>query len=634
MKIDLQKVLFIGAEAKKAEFLAAVQQAGTVQFIGTKVTAVDLLQSEFYDVVQAVKILQQFEVPQTPDVVITNPLSFSQSVIFDKNKLEECKALLKETKEALECIAPFGAIPLDEISSIEQQTHLRLKLWTALKKSDLSSICPHLILVSEDAHYQYFISLTPEPFSPPSGLESIPLSEKTATLAETKNSLLKEIATLEENIKRRAPLVASLKSSLITQINEAKRQRAGEEAEKVLDDRLFAMTGWVPKTQLESALSVAKSIDVFTDLLPTHPDETPPTYLENTRAKKIGEDLVSIYDTPSYTDADPSAWILVFFSLFFAMIIGDAGYGLIFLVTALLLQKKAKKASSPMKRFVKLVALLGISCMVWGFLTNSFFAIKFSPTNPLRVYSPLTYLVERQAQYHLTLQDATYQRWTDLHDGIPPTSLQEFLYESPSSSIDPFYDGMADGTMLELALFIGSIHIILGICRYLNRTIANAGWLFCIVGGYMYFANFLNAPSLIYYLFGINPALGASIGIQLLAGGFLFAATVSIIKNGLADLFFVVMAGISVFADILSYLRLYALGLSGAIVSGMANSLIDKFPVIIAILIIILSHSVNILLSVVGGVIHGLRLNFLEWYHYSFEGGGKPFSPLTLETTN
>ena len=106
----------------------------------------------------------------------------------------------------------------------------------------------------------------------------------------------------------------------------------------------------------------------------------------------------------------------------------------------------------------------------------------------------------------------------------------------------------------------------------------------------------------------------------------------TLIKNGIAELFFVVMAAVSVFADILSYLRLYALGLAGGIVAGMANELSDKFPFVIAAIIIVLSHGVNILLSIMGGVIHGLRLNFLEWYHYSFEGGGRPFSPLSLET--
>jgi V/A-type H+/Na+-transporting ATPase subunit I len=632
MKVDVQKILFIGPESKKEEFLTAFQRAGTVQFIGTKITAADLLHSEFQEVVQAIKLLQQHEAVQTPDVVIVDPLSYARDLLTLKQRLNDSKTELKAANELLETVAPFGTIPHDAIASIEETTPLRFRLWTATKKRDVAHECSDLILVSEDSHYQYFVSLTPEPFSLPAGLEAVPLTEKMEHLSSKRDDLKKEIADLEEAIKRRAPLTESLKKALIAGMNVTKRQKASDEARSELDNRLFAMAGWVPQTGVEEVQTLASSLDIFTNLLPTLPDEVPPTYLENTHARKIGEDLVSIYDTPAYTDKDPSAWVLVFFSLFFAMIIGDAGYGLVFLLTALFLQKKTYSSSSGVKRFVKLTAILAVACIAWGLLTNSFFAIKLSPENPLRSYSPLTYLVERQGQYHLDLQDGTYQHWVDLHNSVPPASLQQFLYESPSINIPPFYDDLADGTMLELALFIGSLHIVLSMCRYLGRNIANAGWLLCIFGGYMYFANFLHAPSLIYYLFGLNPALGASIGLQLIAGGFLFTAGLSIIKNGIADLFNVVMGGVSVFADILSYLRLYALGLSGAIVAGMVNGLADKMPFIIAILLIAISHAANIGLSIMGGVIHGLRLNFLEWYHYSFEGGGKPFSPLSLET--
>ena len=190
MKIDLQKVLFLGPEGKKNEFLSAFQQAGNVQFIGTKVTFVDLLQSEFQDVVQAVKILQQFEVPQTPDVVIVDPLSFSRTLITDKQRMNDAKAELKTTLENISLIAPFGTIPHQLITSIEQETPLRFRLWMATKKRDAARLCPHLILISENTRHQYFLSLTPDPFTPPSGLETIPLSTEMATLDDKKTLLL------------------------------------------------------------------------------------------------------------------------------------------------------------------------------------------------------------------------------------------------------------------------------------------------------------------------------------------------------------------------------------------------------------------------------------------------------------
>ena len=90
------------------------------------------------------------------------------------------------------------------------------------------------------------------------------------------------------------------------------------------------------------------------------------------------------------------------------------------------------------------------------------------------------------------------------------------------------------------------------------------------------------------------------------------------------------MTVIEVFADVLSYLRLYALALAGSIMANTFNSFSSKMPFIFGILVLIIGHTLNIVLSVMGGVIHGLRLNFLEWYHYSFEGEGKKHRPLAL----
>jgi len=112
-------------------------------------------------------------------------------------------------------------------------------------------------------------------------------------------------------------------------------------------------------------------------------------------------------------------------------------------------------------------------------------------------------------------------------------------------------------------------------------------------------------------------------------GGIGVAWVLSIIRHGWTGIF-EVMILIQVFADTLSYLRLYALGLAGAIVASTINEIASSIPLILGVLLILVSHMINIVLSTMSGIIHGLRLNFLEWYHYSFEGGGRKFQPLRL----
>ena len=85
---------------------------------------------------------------------------------------------------------------------------------------------------------------------------------------------------------------------------------------------------------------------------------------------------------------------------------------------------------------------------------------------------------------------------------------------------------------------------------------------------------------------------------------------------------------ISVFADVLSYLRLYALGLSTAIMAETFNGLGQEVGLFLGALVIMAGHAITILMGLMTGTIHGLRPNFIEWYHYSFLGGGRLFRPL------
>ena len=150
-----------------------------------------------------------------------------------------------------------------------------------------------------------------------------------------------------------------------------------------------------------------------------------------------------------------------------------------------------------------------------------------------------------------------------------------------------------------------------------------------MIGGYLYFPHYLGETSLLHYVFGVPKDFGAVEGLQLMYAGLAIAVVLAIVQhrlNGLTE----VLNVIQVFADVLSYLRLYALGLASGIVAQTINELYGAVPVLIAIVLMVLAHGVNMAIGIMSGVIHGLRLNFLEWYHYSFEGGGKQFDPLRL----
>ena len=120
-----------------------------------------------------------------------------------------------------------------------------------------------------------------------------------------------------------------------------------------------------------------------------------------------------------------------------------------------------------------------------------------------------------------------------------------------------------------------------------------------------------------------------TVGLQLLIGGLSAAVILALIQNKLAGVLEITKL-IELFADVLSYLRLYALALAGMMLADTFNRMGQGAGFALGALIIIVGHSINITVGIMGGVIHGLRLNFIEWYHHCFEGGGLLFNPLKL----
>lgn len=276
--------------------------------------------------------------------------------------------------------------------------------------------------------------------------------------------------------------------------------------------------------------------------------------------------------------------------------------------------------------------ILSTSCIIWGFLTTSFFGLNISPNNPISRFGLFTNLAEAKAEYHLKARDQEYQENVEKYPEIEgAASGREML--SRATIIKggvkeyPLYDAYTDQILLEFSLLIGVIHISLALLRYCKRSWANIGWVAFAIGGYLYFPIYLNATSMVEFLGWISRTAAESVGIQLIYGGIGLSIVLALLQKkfkGMGE----IMQVIPIFSDILSYLRLYALALASTIVAKTFNSMGVQMGFVFGFLIILAGHSVNLLLGTMGGVIHGLRLNFVEWYHYCYDGEGKLFNPL------
>ena len=196
-----------------------------------------------------------------------------------------------------------------------------------------------------------------------------------------------------------------------------------------------------------------------------------------------------------------------------------------------------------------------------------------------------------------------------------------------SVTIYPIDDEFFSNILLEFILVIGVVHVSLGLLRYLRRNLAGLGWVCFLVGGYFFFPSILKATTTPEFLGWITKPIASTLGLQCIFIGIGFAIVAGFIQHKLKGLGEIAHL-MQVIADVLSYLRLYALSLAGAIMASTFNQEGSALNLFTGFIVILIGHGVNMLLALGGGFIHGLRLNFIEWYHYCFEGDGRLFRPL------
>jgi V/A-type H+/Na+-transporting ATPase subunit I len=630
MRHDVKKFLFAGLENERDLFFKRAQEAGIIHFIHTKPVQTKAELEEVKVFSKAIAILRGLPVvEQEESVDYENGFNLAKEIVAIRESLE--KLYEEERMLGLEIsrVEPFGDFSREEIAFLEKETNRKIQFFCA--KQGLGEQPENVIHVSSDHGLDYFLGINKDPVQYPKMIEMV-IDRSWGELKQRETEAKQEIHALENNLKNYAKYHTFLHHAFIHEINAFHLQEAKRSVDYPVG-QMFVVQGWVPEHKMEALNQLVKEMHVFVEEIGIDPNETVPTFLENQGAARIGEDLVHIYDTPSQTDKDPSFWVLVSFALFFSMIIGDGGYGLVLLLIAFYFRYKHSGLKNQKKRALDLLTILGFGCIVWGVLTTSFFGINIAPDNPIRKASVMSWLVEKKTQYHIGRQDEVHAEWVKKYPELsfvkePKAFLTQAAAPDNHGVMDyEVFSKFSDNILMELALLIGVVHIILSMGRNLKRNWSYFGWILLIVGGYLYTPFFLNVSSIPHFVFGLDTQLIAKNALYMIYGGFGLATILALFQHKWLGLLEPTIA-IQIFGDILSYMRLYALGLSGALLTQTVVDLAASVPLVFGVLILIMGHAVNIVLGVMGGVIHGLRLNFLEWYHYSFEGGGKMFNPL------
>jgi V/A-type H+-transporting ATPase subunit I len=360
----------------------------------------------------------------------------------------------------------------------------------------------------------------------------------------------------------------------------------------------FIIKGWVlekNENTLKSTLTAISKDHVVIDFeTPKINPDNPPVYLETPGWAAAFKTFLDLFATPKYNEINPTIFMGIFFVLFFGVMLGDAGYGLVILFLSLFGYMKLSKYSETIKNWSFMGIWLGLATIIVGFLTNGFFGDlipRFFYGNP------------NQPLYHLTFA------------GI-------------NLPVEPLHDPL---TILTIALMFGILHlnvgIVLGIYQsykrkeYKSLITQHFSWFPLQLGGGLLIGQYIldwQLSTLLSYA-AITMTI---VGIILL---FIHAGPI-----GFFDLTGYV-------GDWLSYARLLALGLATAgmalafnVVGELIPKMIPVVGIILLPIILVIAHIANLGIQALGAGVHSLRLQYVEFFNRFYEGGGREFTPFKI----
>ena len=585
MIVPMKKMTFIGVEADKDRFLDRLQEVGVVHIVYPKEPVEPQeLARELVRVTETHKFLASRVTEEKPKEPLTSETICARKedlVQREGRLLGEIAALKKE----MALLEVWGKFKVEELEELRRKgLHVQFfrvsqKVFEALTLKDVY----HRVIDIRRGE-TWFVTVSFEAVALSLPEEKISFKSLSTIQGEiaAKSEELKEI---EAEYTKLSGHLETLRKTEAELTNLLEYRRALLNSGSELDGHLFILKCWspLPEETLMSKLGTSFSLYHYSE--EPLKNERVPVLMVNKRAFDSGEDLVKVYSCPSYQDFDPSGFVLYCFAVFFGMIIGDAGYGLVLLAITFLLNRKAKRKSPFAVRFFRLMYLLSTSVIIFGILGAGYFGIKIGPDNPLS-----------------------------------KLSLLDFNTKEGQNQV------------MILSILMGMIHIsIAHLIKFRNnREYASLGWVVVIWAGY-----FLVSSKMGKGVDNLPAKYGLVLGLIVV---FVFSSSnknlLLRVLEGLNGL----MGIVQVFSDVLSYLRLFALGIATIYMAQAFNMLAENavkglpwLGYVFGALILIVGHFVNLLLGVMGGVIHGLRLNFLEWYRWCFVGDGLTYKPFCLK---
>ncbi len=611
MIIPMHKYSFLVFHAEYSTFLNELKQMGVVHIIESENEPTLSIQDDYRLLNEVTKTIKFLKTEKTEEVlsssdIPTDGASMMAAVKDIQADLEQLTQQHNALDKELKQLEPWGEFSHDSIQQLQADAGLTAKFYyCAARKFNASWEQEYNIgVISEERGYKYFVLfLEKDQVAPELDAEEIRLPKE--SLADVK-VLLTKVAAERVQLQGRLKELANEGVEMLEHyLLEVQDRMASESAQLHTSDQVDGavkmLEGWVPESKVVELESKLEQAGLFYMKERCKPGEKPPVLLKNNAFNRLFEMISNLYSLPNYSELDLTPFLAPFYLLFFGFCFSDAGYGLLFVAVATYF--KMKKPEKP--AILSLIQLLGASTMFFGILGGTFFGIELYNTN-LPVYRDLAASMKAS---DITVQDI----------------------------------------MFKASLGLGVIQILFGMFLRAAKTtkqmgfkyaISTLGWAFLIIfSGVNYFLSskgIVEFGNVAYYV------IAALCGVAIF---FLNTPGKSLLLNfgtGLWDAYNTVVGGVG---DLLSYVRLFALGLASAILGLVFNDLALKLVnpeagiimqgvgIILMLVVLVVGHAINIFMSGLGSMVHPLRLTFVEFYkNAGFEGGGKAYNPFRKQT--
>jgi len=586
--VALSKMTLYGPASEKDAVLDGLQTLGCVHLNDLRPGAVESLEPPpaYPEARHALQYLTDSPVRRRPtqhaEKLDVQALAKQVLEIRDRSR-----ALLEEREKLRKGIADLGPWGNFEIPP-EWSERSELRLWFYMvphhQTRSLRTVALPWSIVARDHRFAYVVVISADQ---PAGMPAplVPLEPRSVVKLRTR---LEQVEHEIEDLDYRRIGLTGYRDALRANLDEADDRAARRRAAThILErDQLFAVQGWIPNDRLATLREFAARRRLALTIASPVPGDNPPTLLENPAALRGGEDLVEFYMTPAYRLWDPSMAVFFAFAAFFAMIFSDAGYALLLGVILLALWKRmGRRASGRGLRDVMLALVL--FSIVYGVLVGTYFGIA-----------------------------------------PPKGSFLDSLH---------LLDAENESLMMWISIGVGSAHLIYANLvtawwqRHSLTALGALGWASAILGGFSLglgrnYPELVDLPGVGFWSLGIGAAL-----VILFSTERPFTPSLSHLVARLGDGFKATTGFLKAFGDVLSYLRLFALGLASIKLAEAFNGLAASsfaakgIGVLMGLLVLLVGHGINFAMGTLSGVVHGLRLNLIEFFNWSLPEEGERF---------